>query len=414
ALALDPATEFYAFEYDPEWAASDQQLAPLQMPNQAGTYVFSNLAPETFHRLPSMLADHLPDRFGNALVDAWMQDRGVRTSDINALDRLTYAADRSMGALSFHPPVGSPPDEITAVQLADLVTAARSTLAGDLASAPEEALHGLIEVGTSAGGARAKAVVAYNPTTGQIRTGQLDAAEGYEHWLIKLDGVGVDPTRENDRFGSGTGYGLIEFAYYLMASAAGVEMSECRLLPEGPRIHFMTRRFDRVGDGGRVHMQTLCGLAALDFNMAGAHSYAQYLDAIDQLGLGEAARAQAFRRIVFNIAAVNRDDHTKNLSFLLPEQGEWKLAPAYDITHAHNPSGQWTSLHQMTIEGKRANIVVDDLYRFADRFAVPGYKGIVSEVLEVVQGWPSFAAEVGLDKETTARVSNDLVANRPA
>ncbi len=408
AIALDPATGFYAFEYDPEWVADGQQLAPLQMPNQPGTFVFPDLSPETFRRLPSMIADCLPDRFGNALVNAWMEEQGVRAADITPLDRLAYAANRSMGALEFRPPASSAADDVTAVQLADLVTAARSAVVGDLAAAPKDALHDLIQVGTSAGGARAKAVVAYNPDTGQIRTGQLDAPEGFEHWLIKLDGIRADPSREDGSLASGTGYGLIEYAYYLMASAAGVAMAECKLQPEGSRTHFMTRRFDRSTDGGRLHLQSLCGLAGLDFNMAGAHSYAQYLGAIDALDLGAAAREQAFRRIVFNIAAMNRDDHTKNVAFLLPENGGWQLAPAYDITHAHNPSGQWTGSHQMSIEGKRDAIELDDLYRFADRFQVPGYRTVVADVHEAVRHWPDFAGQAGVDAPTRDRIADDL------
>lgn len=408
ALALDPATGFYAFEYDPDWVESGQQLAPLQMPNQPGTFVFPGLSPETFQRLPAMIADCLPDRFGNALVNAWMQDHGVRTADITALDRLAYASDRSMGTLEFRPPAASQSIEATALQLADLVTAARSAVTGDLDNAPKDALSELIQVGTSAGGARAKAVIAYNPVTGQMRTGQLDAPMGYEHWLIKLDGVGDDPTRENSTPGGGTGYGRIEYAYSLMATAAGLTMTECKLLPEGPRTHFMTRRFDRLPNGDRVHLQSLCGLAALDFNMAGAHSYAQYFNALDALGLGVDAREQAFRRMVFNVVAMNRDDHTKNLAFLLPEQGDWVLAPAYDITYAHNPAGKWTGLHQMSIEGKRDQIGLNDLYRVADKFLVPGYKAVVSEVVQAAKQWPDFAAEAGVGAGATTQIGDDL------
>lgn len=409
AIALDPVTNFYAFEYDPDWITIGRGLSPLQMPNRAGTFVFPNLSPATFQRLPAMVADCLPDRFGNALVDSWMQDQGIRRSEITPLDRLMYASDRSMGALEFHPPAGAASHESAALQLADLVTAATAALVGDLENAPGDAVHDLIQVGTSAGGARAKAVIAYNPSTGQIRTGQLDAPSGYEHWLIKLDGVGGDPSRESGSPGAlDAGYGLIEFAYYLMASAAGVAMAECKLLPEGPRTHFMTRRFDRDSEGGRVHMQSLCGLAGLDFNMAGAHSYAQYLDAIDDLGMGPEAREQAFRRLVFNIVAMNRDDHTKNLSFLLAEHGDWELAPAYDVTHAHNPSGQRTSLHQMTVGGKRDAIGLEDLYDLADRFRVPGYRDLVAEVVEPVSRWPEFAEAAGVDGETTRRITDDI------
>jgi serine/threonine-protein kinase HipA len=408
AVALDPVSGFYAFEYDPAWVESGAHLAPLEMPNQPGAFVFPDLSPDTFQRLPAMIADCLPDRFGNALVNAWMEEQGVTAGAVTPLDRLAYAADRSMGALEFRPPASQSSDGVTAVQLADLVTAARSAVVGDLDAAPEDALRELIQVGTSAGGARAKAVIAYNPDTGQIRTGQLEAPEGYEHWLLKLDGVGSDPSREGVAFAAGTGFGRIEFGYYLMASMAGVTMAESKLLPEGPRTHFMTRRFDRLPDGERIHLQSLCGLAGLDFNMAGAHSYSQYLGVIDHLGLDEDAREQAFRRIVFNVAAMNRDDHTKNLAFLLPENSAWALAPAFDVTHAHNPAGQWTGSHQMSIQGKRDAIDLEDLYRFGDKHRVPGYRSVVAEVLEAVRSWPDFAAEAGVDRPTAARIAADI------
>ncbi|MGZ4708540.1 MAG: type II toxin-antitoxin system HipA family toxin [Acidimicrobiales bacterium] len=413
AVAPDPRSGFYAFEYEPGWADRGQPLSPLQMPNGPGTFVFPDLDPLTFQRLPAMLADCLPDRFGNALVNAWMAEQGVSPADITPLDRLAYAGDRAMGALEFHPPAGSPAAGATALQLADLVTAARAAIAGDLRQTPEDALHELIQVGTSAGGARAKAVVAYNPSTGQIRSGQLDAPAGFEHWMIKLDGVNNDPTREADPFTTGAGFGRIEFAYHRMAVAAGIAMAHCELLLEGPRAHFLTRRFDRDDDGRRIHMQTLCGLAGLDFNMAGAHSYAQYLDVIDQLGLGPDAREQAFRRIVFNVAAVNRDDHTKNLAFVLPEDGDWSLAPAYDLTHAHNPSGEWTNQHQMSLNGKRIGVGLDDLHQFGDRFRVPGYRQVVREVIAAVDRWAEFADEAGLAEHHLTRITADLADARP-
>lgn len=413
AVALDPATGFYAFEYDRDWVVDGPQLSPLQMPNRSATFVFTDLDPATFQRLPAMLADCLPDRFGSALVNAWMAEQGVAGSAITPLDRLAYAADRAMGALEFHPPAGSLTSEVTALQLADLVLAARGAITGDLDTAPAEAVRELIQVGSSAGGARAKAVIAFNPRTGQIRSGQLDAPEGFEHWLIKLDGVDGDATGEIDPATSGGGFGRIEYAYHLMAIAAGVEMSECRLLAEGTRAHFMTRRFDRGEDGQRIHMQTLCGIAALDFKLAGAHSYAQYFSVIGELGLGAPAREQAFRRVAFNVAAMNRDDHTKNLAFILPEGGDWDLAPAYDVTHAHNSAGQWTSAHQMAVNAKRDGIGLDDLYDLGDRFRVAGYRNGVGAVLEAVDRWAEFADEAGVDSDHIERIGADLDSARP-
>jgi len=412
AVAFDPATEVYAFEYDDDWVRSGRPLAPFHLPNRPGVFTFPELDRRTFFGLPPMVADALPDRFGNALVDRWMVEHGVPREEITALDRLAYAADRSMGALEFRPPVGREA-EVTAIQLADLVTAARAAITGDLDGASTEALRELIQVGTSAGGARAKAVIAYKPETGQVRSGQFAAPEGYEHWLVKLDGAGGDPSREADALTEGAGFGKVEYAYHLMATAAGIEMMPCRLLPEGGRTHFLTRRFDRTDDGGKVHVQTLCALDHLDFNQAGAHGYAQYLDVIERLGLGPDRLEQGFRRVVFNIAAMNRDDHTKNLSFVLPRDGEWDLAPAYDVTHAHNPTGEWTSLHQMSVNGKRDDISVADLIELGDRWRVPGIREVVRDVTAAVDQWPLHAEEAGVDAGHRDRISTDLAAHRP-
>lgn len=410
AVAPDPGTGVYAFEYDPAWARSGADLAPLTMPNGPGTFVFPQLDPRTYYRLPAMLADSLPDRFGNALVNAWLTDHGVAPGRITALDRLAYAAGRAMGALTFHPPADAPATGSTALALADLVSAARATVHGstDSTAAAHEALLRLIQVGTSAGGARAKAVVGYNPDTHQICSGQDDVPAGFEHWLVKLDGVSGDPGGEEDPLGEAGPWCRVEFAYWLMARAAGVRMTECRLLAEGPRAHFLTRRFDRLPGGGRIHVQTLCAMAQLDFNLAGAHSYSQYLATVARLGIGPDALGQAFRRMVFNVAAVNRDDHTKNLSFTLPEGGSWGLAPAYDLTHAHNPSGVWTARHQMSVNGKVDQITRADVEAVGDRHLVPGYRGVIEDVVQAVRRWPEFAAAAGLGDAVTVRISSDL------
>jgi serine/threonine-protein kinase HipA len=314
-----------------------------------------------------------------------------------------------MGALEYHPPADQPAQHSTALQLADLVVAARKALRGDFTDdeATHDALTQLIQVGTSAGGARAKAVVCFNPATGQVRSGQLTAPEGYEYWLLKLDGV------DDDRFGSAQGYGRIEYAYSLMADAAGIDMEPCRLLFENDRAHFMTRRFDRRDDGSKVHVQTLCAIDHLDFNLADTHSYAQYLDAIDRLGLGPDAREQGFRRVVFNIAAANRDDHTKNLSFRCDEAGNWSLAPAYDVNYSYNPEGQWTQRHQMSVNGKFEAIGRADLLELADRFAVPAALRALDDVVAAVDDWPTFAADGGVSAHDVGRIAADLGAFRP-
>jgi serine/threonine-protein kinase HipA len=302
AVALDPETGWYAFAYAPEWVEAGIELAPLHMPLRIDPYEFPDLRPATFYRLPPMLADALPDAFGNALVNAWLAEQGVPADQITPLDRLAYAADRAMGALEFRPPARKTgTDAPTAVQLADLVLAARRTVRGEFSGdeTAHAALEQLIQVGTSAGGARAKAVVAFNPTTYQVRSAYAPPAEGFEQWLIKLDGVSaIGMDGHGDRLGATAPYGRVEYAYSLMARAAGIEMTECRLLAEGPRRHFMTRRFDRGRGGERFHMISLCALAHLDYNMIGTHSYDQYLQTVDALGLGAEARGQAFRRMV--------------------------------------------------------------------------------------------------------------------
>jgi serine/threonine-protein kinase HipA len=410
ATAQDPGSGFYAFEYDPGWIARGTELAPLHMPARPGVYLFPELAPATFSHLPAMLADSLPDRFGNALVTAKLADEGVSVEQITPLDRLAYSADRGMGALEYRPPAGQPTPVSTAIQLADLVVAARGALRGQFSgdATTTEALTQLIAVGTSAGGARAKAVVCFNPETGQVRSGQLGAPEGYEHWLLKLDGV------EGAHFGSALGFGRIEYAYALMADAAGLAMEPCRLLIENERAHFMTKRFDRRADGTKVHTQTLCAMDHLDFNVADTHSYAQYLDVIDRLGLGPAALEQAFRRVVFNVAAVNRDDHTKNLSFCCDPSGQWSLAPGYDVNHAYNPQGQWTQRHQMSVNGRFEGITRADLLQLADRFAVPAATSALSDVLEAVDRWPTFAESAAVGGADIERIAADHLAFRPS
>lgn len=414
AVALDPRLGAYVFEYSPAWLDHGVELSPLHLPTRPGPFVFPELSPATFHRLPPLLADALPDRFGNALIDSWMASQGIDPATVTPLDRLAYTADRGMGALEFRPPVGAPVEDMTAIALADLVLAARRALAGELVPGDEseDSIRQLMAVGTSAGGARAKAVIAYDPTTGRIRAGQLDAPDGFEHWIIKLDGVDGDPTRESS-VGDELGFGRIEYAYHLMAVAAGVDMAECRLLPEGPRTHFLTRRFDRVGTDGRLHLLSLCGLAHLDVNLAGAHSYEQYLQTIQALGLGPDALEQAFRRVVFNVAAVNRDDHTKNLAFLCDDRGRWRLAPAYDVIHAHNPNGRWTATHQMSVAGKRDGIDRDDLAELADRFGVPAWRHAIDDVLAAVDGWAEAAEAAGVRGDVAAAIAADHAKARP-
>lgn len=418
AVALDPGTGWYAFAYTPEWVDTGVELAPIHMPLRLAPYEFPELAPTTFNGLPALLADALPDAFGNALVDAWMAERGIPTESITPLDRLAYAADRAMGALEFRPPAlrDADSDPPTAIQLADLVLAARLTVNGEFASneMAHAALQQLIQVGTSAGGARAKAVVAFNPSTFQVRSAYQPASDGFEQWLIKLDGVsstGLDG--HGDDRGESAPYGRIEYAYSQMAQAAGVEMTPCQLLAEGPRRHFMTRRFDRGPAGERDHVTSLCALAHLDYNMTGAHSYDQYLQAVKALGLEPERLQQAYRRMVFNVMAVNRDDHTKNFAFLRRRGGGWELAPAFDITHAYRPDSPWTSRHLMAVNGKFEQITVDDLNAVGERNDVPGYRRVVREVGAAVGDWRDFASTAELAPGVVDHIATDMERFRP-
>ena len=404
AIALDPKLGYYAFEYDPRFRATGIELSPLKMPLSAEPYAFPELPERTYYRLPALAADAIPDRYGSALVTAYLQREGVRASDITPLDRLAYMGRRAFGALEFRPERGPRAYKPTALDMNELVETARQALAGTLDTGPhaEAALTHLIRVGTSAGGARAKAAIGWNPATREIRAGQFDLPPGFEHWLLKFDGMGDDL-----ELGASAHYGRIEFAYAHMAAEAGIDVAACDMLEENGRAHFMTRRFDR--DGNRKHhMQTLCALAHLDFNQLATHDYAQWFMAARDLGLGDDARRQIFARATFNVMAANCDNHTKNAAFLLRERGPWELAPAYDITHAYNPAGSWTHQHLMSVNGVFSGISRSDLLTMADRFGVPGAKSILERVAAAVAGWPRFASLAGLPAEESDRVANDL------
>ena len=403
AVALDPALGYYAFEYQPAFIRSGIELAPLTMPLAAASepFVFTDLPEATYRRLPGMLADALPDDFGNALIDAWMARAGVEKSQITSLDRLAYMGKRGLGALEFKPARGPKPTKATtAIEMAELVESARRAVQGDLDTDAhaEAALAQIIQVGTSAGGARAKAVVSWNPKTHEIRAGQFDVQAGFEHWLIKFDGVGPD-----ERLGVSRDYGRIEYAYHLMANAAGITMSPCRLLEENRRAHVMTKRFDRDGNA-KHHLQTLCGLAHLDYRQKATHDVSQFLLSVDRLRLGYPAREEAFRRIAFNVMAANCDDHSKNVSFLLREGGSWELAPAYDVTHAYNPKGEWTYQHLMSVNGKFADISRDDLLAVADEFAVGTAPKVLEQVYDAIEAWPEFASQAKVSDAEVKRI----------
>jgi len=416
AVALDPVRGVCAFEYFPEWVDTGVQLSPLVTPNQSGTFLFPDLDRATYYGLPGLLADSLPDAFGNAVIDAWLTTQGIDRRAITGLDRLAYAGERALGALTFHPPAKDLQTPVTAIQIADIVTQARAVVAGRIVdtTSSQQALRELIQVGSSAGGARAKAVLLLNPKTFQVRSGYAPAEPGFEPWIMKLDGVTAAADGALNSLDAPHQYTRIEYAYYRMARAAGITMADSLLLPEGPRAHFLTRRFDRATDGARIHVQSLCAIDHLDFRYKNAHSYAQYFDVIRRLGIDDEAIEQAYRRMVFNVAAMNRDDHTKNFAFLLSESGSWQLSPAFDVTHAFNPTGEWTQHHQMSVNGKFDEISLADLHTVADAQGVAGYRALTHEVLDTVRSWPQFAVDADVDARTAQDIRSQIDAHDPA
>jgi serine/threonine-protein kinase HipA len=415
--AREAGSEVALFQYDPGFLASGIEVAPLTMPLGPAIYSFPTLSTITFRGLPGLLADALPDRFGNALIDAWLAQQGRTPASFNAIERLCYVGSRGMGALEFRPATGPQSTSARPVHVDALVRLASEVLSGRNAltasfdeSDREKAMREILSVGTSAGGARAKAVIAWNPTTNEVRSGQVDAGRGFEQWLIKFDGVAGNRDKELDE---PQGFGAIEYAYAQMARAAGVTMSECRLLEENGRRHFMTRRFDRVplagGGAGKLHMQSLGALAHYDFNVAGAHSYEQAILVMRRLGLGMDAIEEAFRRMTFNIVARNQDDHVKNIAFLMDRSGRWSLSPAFDVTYSYNPGGAWTSQHQMSANAKRDGFTVEDLKAVA---AVGSMRrgraeAILGEVTTAVRRWSEFAESAGIAPSWRDRIGSN-------
>lgn len=402
--ALAPGAGVVAFQYDPGWLRAGIELAPFLMPIDGGprVYEFRGLRPETFFTLPPTIADSLPDRFGNALIDAWMGRQGITTSEVTPLDRLAYVDGRAMGALEFEPANGPAAGPPTIIDLATLTVAAREAVAGRLDddATIASALQTLLQVGTSAGGARPKAVLNLVDATGEFRSGVFPPHDGESAWLLKFDGATDERTLADAQQ-----FTRIEYAYSLMAKDAGIEMTETRLLHESGRAHFMTRRFDRPAPGLRVHMTTLCGMRALDNDLVGAHDYAQLLQTIDELRLGEGALVEAFRRMAFNVMAVNHDDHTKNHAFLMDAEGDWSLAPAYDVTYANLPGHPYLGRHCLGVDGEYDLIDRDRMLRLADRFDIPYAKRELERVRDAVDRWPEFAADAGVPAEQVAAVA---------
>jgi serine/threonine-protein kinase HipA len=399
-VVWDDQQQRATFQYDRAFTRSGLDVAPIMMPlakARGGDEVFSfgDVRDETFRGLPGLLADSLPDRFGEQILNAWLATQQRTPGSANPVERLCYTGRRGMGALEFEPAHNDWEASNEALQVEDLVRVAnsvlyeRATFRTNHKKGREEALLDILQVGTSAGGARAKAIVAYNADTGEVRSGQVDGLPRFTYCLIKFDGV------TNEKLGDPKGYGRIEYAYHLMARACGVEMMPSRLLEEHGRAHFLTQRFDRVRDAEgmvhKLHMATLCGIAHMDYNQPLVHSYEQAFQVMRVLGLPYPAAMELFRRMCFNVVAMNCDDHTKNISFLMDPQGDWHLAPAYDVTYAYHPDSLWLRQHQMSINGKRTDITREDLLAVAKAMNIKKAGAIIDEVKAGVKRWKTFA-----------------------
>ena len=410
-VAFDDTTGLGSFEYDTAFLASGIEVSPIMMPLSGRVFVFPELPRKSFHGLPGLLSDSLPDKFGNAVIDAWLRRQGRSPESFNPVERLCYTGSRGMGALEYVPALGPNPKESESIEIDGLVKLA-SDILQDRESMhiqyTENAMAEIIKVGTSAGGARAKAVIAWNKETGDIRSGQIQAGDGYEYWLIKFDDVKGNGDKEGD---DGPQYTKIEYAYYLMAKDAGIQMSECQLFHENGRSHFMTRRFDRdLITGAKYHMQTLGGIAHFDFNQPSAYSYEQAVEVMRRLRLSNKEISQFFRRMVFNVFARNQDDHVKNISFLMDRTGKWSLSAAYDMTYAYNPGGTWTGAHQMTINGKQSAIDMQDLLTSGHIMGLRKAEidSIIADVRTSLSKWDQFAESAGLPEQITGKISNQF------
>lgn len=388
------------FEYDPKFVRSGLPVAPLKMPLVAGrTFAFPELNRETYHGLPGLLADSLPDYFGNQVFQAYFRKLGRDPASVNPVERLCFIGQRGMGALEFKPALGARQtaqvlDVERLARVADAILHERLELQTTLPD-DSQGLDELIQVGTSAGGARAKAIVAWNPLTNELRSGQVKAPKGFEYWLIKL----ASPNEKR-------AYGRIEYAYHLMAQAAGIEMSKCLLWEHNGLAHFMTRRFDRGPTGEKLHVQSLCAMGHYDFNQRGTNSYEDAFQVLQKLQID--AKAQLFRRVVFNLIARNQDDHTRNIAFTMDREGRWSLAPAFDVTWAYNPANEWTSQHQMSLGGKFDAFTQQDLLRFARMFDIPGAAGLIASVGDAVCRFQEFAEQAGVSKEDARRMYHEF------
>ncbi|WBL41461.1 type II toxin-antitoxin system HipA family toxin [Algoriphagus halophytocola] len=418
AVLWDEAQQLGSFEFNQDFLSSGLDISPVKMPLVSGNrvYNFPELrrsrgdAFDTFKGLPGLLADMLPDKYGNQLINAWLTQNGRATDSLNPVEQLCFIGKRGVGALEIRPSFRDEAIKASSLEIDSLVNIAgkilnsRADFQSSLSADEQSALSDILKIGTSAGGARAKAVIAYNPSTGAVKSGQVKAPKGFSYWIIKFDGV------HDSQFGATVGYGRVEMAYYLMALEAGVEMSECRLLEENGRAHFMTKRFDSTDDGQKIHMQSLCGLRHFDFNQVGYYSYEQVFETMRMLRLSYPEAEQMFIRMVFNVLARNCDDHTKNFAFLMERDGKWRLSPAYDICYAYRPGSIWVSAQSLLVNGKREEIVDSDFLEVARKMNIKKPEEKIEQVKSAVRRWKEFAEEVKVDPDLRDSIAATLLA----
>jgi len=415
AIRWDAQQQLGSFQYHPDFIASGYDLSPIQMPLAQGAriHTFPELrkgrdqTEDTFKGLPGLLADALPDKYGNKLIDTWLAQQGRPANSMNPIEKLCFIGNRGMGAMEFEPTSIATTTKSVSLEIHSLIATAqkmlneRESFLTDLSLDEEKAMRDILKIGTSAGGARPKAVIAYNKKTGAIESGQGNVRKGFEHWLIKLDGV------SGEQFGESSGWGRVEYAYYLMAIDCGISMSECQLLHENGRAHFMTKRFDRDGNT-KHHLQTLCGMQHFDFNEMYGYSYEQVFQTMRLLRLPYPDAEQMYRRMVFNVLATNYDDHTKNFSFMLRQGGQWELAPAYDLCYSYDPTNHWVSQQTLSIRGKRLHITTADLLHIAKENNIKKGKHIIAQITTTVQKWKHYAQQAEVRADLTVMIEGNL------
>lgn len=415
AVRWDNDRQLGYFQYTPKFLSKKWELSPIKMPVSAGSRIYSfpelrkerNEIEDTFKGLPGLLSDALPDKYGNKLINVWLSKQGRPENSMNPVEKLCFIGTRGMGALEFEPAQIKSDNKSYSLELDSLVVVAKKMLnereafLTNLNKEEEHAMMDILKTGTSAGGARPKAVIAYNPKTGEVRSGQGNVSKNFEHWLIKLDGV------SGEQFGESSGWGQIEYAYYLMAKDCEIEISECRMLEENSRVHFMTKRFDREGNI-KHHVQSLCGLQHYDFNDMYGYSYEQVFETMRLLRLSYPEAEQLFKRMVFNVLATNYDDHTKNFSFIFKKDDKWRLAPAYDLCFSFDPTNHWVNKQTLSVNGKRLNINKEDLMKIAKENNIKKGEKIIEHINSVVKLWENYAEKAEVRNDLKLKIKSKL------